>query len=410
MDFLTELPFRSDCSSVMHIDINSCFATIEQQANPLLRGKPIAVAAYSSPGGCILAASIEAKQYGIKTGMRVGDGRRIYPKLIVLTPDSDKYRFVHKQFDCLLKKYTNNSTAKSIDEFVLHFPIEQVNSLFEIARQIKTDIRKDIGEWMSVSVGIGPNRFLAKTASNLKKPDGLEEINITNFESVYKKLSLIDLYGINVGIQARLHRVGINSVWQLYNAPMWQTKITLGKAASFYWYCRLRGWEIDQIDFARRSFGNSYSLPHSDGSLSELIPLIQTLVEKTGIRMRKHSYFCRGVHISLWFKDRTSWGMGRSYQKVFFNNETISRELTKLLRLCPDLKPVHTIAISCFDLVSLNDYQLDLFENIPKTISLTQAIDKLSTRFGNSTVVPARILQSKYEVRDRIGFGRVKEL
>ena len=82
---------------IMHVDLNSCFATIEQQANPLLRGKPIVVAAYDSPRGCVVAPSIEAKRYGIKTGMTVGDAKLLYPRVIVRTPDPPKYRYVHLQ-------------------------------------------------------------------------------------------------------------------------------------------------------------------------------------------------------------------------------------------------------------------------------------------------------------------------
>jgi len=93
-----DLPINKARPLVMHIDLNSCFATIEQQANPLLRGKPIAVAAYATERACILAPSIEAKQYGIKTGMRVFEGKRLYSDLIILTPDPPKYRYVHIKF------------------------------------------------------------------------------------------------------------------------------------------------------------------------------------------------------------------------------------------------------------------------------------------------------------------------
>ena len=114
------LRFNPEPSTVMHMDLNSCFATIEQQANPFLRGKPIAVAAFTTHKGCILAASVEAKRLGIKTGMRVMDGRAIYPKLIVLPPDPWKYRNVHLKLRNFISDYTNDFSPKSIDEFVLN--------------------------------------------------------------------------------------------------------------------------------------------------------------------------------------------------------------------------------------------------------------------------------------------------
>ena len=113
------MDFNSSSSSIMHIDLNSCFAAIEQQANPFLRGKPVAVAAFSSPNGCILAASVEAKRLGIKTGMRVKEGKEFFPKLIVLTPDPWKYRCVHQNLRELLSDYSPEVHPKSIDEFVI---------------------------------------------------------------------------------------------------------------------------------------------------------------------------------------------------------------------------------------------------------------------------------------------------
>src|SRR3990170_4541918 len=109
MDYQINLPFNPKPSTLMHIDLNSCFATIEQQANPKLRGKPIAVAAYTTPSGCILAPSIEAKQRGVKTGMRVKDGKMLCPELIVLSPDPWKYRNVHMKLRKLLSAYTERS-------------------------------------------------------------------------------------------------------------------------------------------------------------------------------------------------------------------------------------------------------------------------------------------------------------
>jgi len=138
--------FNPAPSRVMHLDLNSCFAAIEQQANLHLRGRPIVVAAYTSGSGCILASSIEAKKLGIKTGLRVREGRAICPDLIVLSPDTDKYRFVHHRLHNLLTVYTPNLVAKSIDEFVLGFHHTQNQNLFSTARQIKYRIRQEIGE------------------------------------------------------------------------------------------------------------------------------------------------------------------------------------------------------------------------------------------------------------------------
>src|ERR671915_1810573 len=115
------LPINRNQPRIMYVDLNSCFATIEQQANPLFRGKPLVVAAYDSPNGCVVAPSIEAKRYGIKTGMTVRDARLLYPPVIVRTPDPAKYRAVHLQFRKIFKGYSPSVTPKSIDEAVIGF-------------------------------------------------------------------------------------------------------------------------------------------------------------------------------------------------------------------------------------------------------------------------------------------------
>ena len=154
---------------ILHVDLNSCFATLEQQASPLSRGKPLVVAAYDSPGGCVVAPSIEAKRLGIKTGMSVRDARILCPSIIVRTPHPTIYRDAHMKFRKIFLDYTPDVTPKSIDEAVLDF--SRINnqvlfrkSLIDIGFEIKKRIRGEIGDWVSCNVGIGTNRFLAKTA------------------------------------------------------------------------------------------------------------------------------------------------------------------------------------------------------------------------------------------------------
>src|SRR3989339_2040646 len=136
--------------TIMHLDLNSCFASIEQQANPLLRGKPIVVAAYTTPNGCILAPSIEAKKEGIKVGMRVRDAQLLYPKVVVLTPDPPKYRDVHLRLRRLLNEYSPNVVPKSIDEAVIDFSgtTALTRGLVNTGLEIKKRIKNEIGEWI----------------------------------------------------------------------------------------------------------------------------------------------------------------------------------------------------------------------------------------------------------------------
>src|SRR3989344_3586037 len=141
------MAFNPKPPTVMHIDLNSCFATVEQQANPLLRGKPLVVAAYTTGNGCILASSVEAKRLGVKTGMRVWEGKNLYPRLVVLPPDPEKYRWVNRKLRVLLSSYTPYLSVESIDEMVMDLgktPALECSSKISIAYDIKKCIKKEI--------------------------------------------------------------------------------------------------------------------------------------------------------------------------------------------------------------------------------------------------------------------------
>jgi DNA polymerase-4 len=407
------MDFNPKSPTLMHIDLNSCFATIEQQANPLLRGKPIAVAAYATPNGCILAPSVEAKKLGIKTGMRVKDGRMLCPGLVGLAPDPWKYRNVHLSLRRLISEYTSNFEPRSIDEFVLElegYPALARSSIQKIGDEIKKRIKKEIGDWITVSIGISTNRFLAKVASNLKKPDGLETINADNFFKVYSTLKLMDLPYIKLRNAIRLNGVGIYTTADFYKSPLWKLKAAFESVNGFYWYTRLRGWEIDNIAFGRRSYGNSYALPKPLVTASELSPILAKLVTKTGTRLRAAGYKAKGVHLAISYRDGGFWHRGVSFDKELFDSRDIYKRAFFILNSCPFKKPVREIAVSVFGLTK-NDYlQLQIFDNEPKKRRLILMIDKVNKHFGDFVVSPARMRGTEGEVPDRIAFGGVKEL
>jgi len=404
------MKFNPAPSLVMHLDLNSCFASIEQQANPNLRGKPVAVAAYVSPRGCILAASVEAKKMGVKTGLRVKDGLSLCPQLIVLPSDSDKYRFVHSRLRQLLSIYTPSLVPKSIDEFILDFKGTQYSNLFDLSRIIKTKIKQEIGDWLTVSIGLGPSRFLAKVASNLKKPDGLEEININNYEAVYSRLTLPDLHGINTRLTARLNAGEIYTVTDFYNAPISSLRSVFHSIASYYWYLRLRGYEIDDVDFGRKSFGNMYSLPIPLSTPEELSPTLHKLVAKTTYRLRGDGYHARGFYIGLLFNDHSFWHHHYSLPRFLFHENDVYKIFYRLLLRAPSGKKVINLAISCFDLRSDNVVQLDLFNTVKKQLSVSSAMDNINRKYGSFVISSAGMSGTDSLVPDRIGFGNVDHL
>ncbi|KKT40404.1 hypothetical protein A3K29_03320 [Candidatus Collierbacteria bacterium RIFOXYB2_FULL_46_14] len=402
------LDFNPAPSTVMHIDLNSCFATIEQQANPLLRGKPIAVAAYDSPNGCILAPSVQAKKLGIKVGMHVKDGRLLCPDLIVLPSDPDKYRSVHLGLKKVLSVYTPDIVPKSIDEFVLNFAGTPAlrRGLFFIGQEIKDRIRNEVGDYLTVSIGLGPNRFLAKTASNLHKPDGLDEIDKNNFLKIYDSLTLTDLTGIARQNAIRLNSAGIYTVLDFFHADLRTLRAAFRSISDYYWFVRLRGWEIDDVDWGVKSFGHSYALPKFLTKPEELAPILTKLVEKLGFRMRREGYQARGVHLAVLFRDHEFWHQGLKLDQPLFLSQDIYRVAYRLLSHSPYHLPVRNLAVSCFGLSERDSLQLGLFEDKIKKESLVSAIDDINDRWGNFVITPALMANMGDVIKDRISFGK----
>ncbi len=409
---LVDLGFNQKSATVMHLDLNSCFATIEQQANPHLRGRPIAVAAYASNNGCILAPSVEAKRFGVKTGMRVKDGKVLCPNLLVLPPDPDKYRNVHVKFRKLLRRYTDNVLPKSIDEFVLDlegFPSLK-SGIENIAQEIKDKIKKEIGDWLTISVGIAPNKYLAKIGAGLHKPDGLDVVDSQTFRGIYQNLKLTDLCGIKKANSKRLESMDIFSVEDFYNAPVWKLKAAFHSIAGYYWYLRLRGFEIDDVEYARRSYGNSYALPKPYTNPKDLAPILQKLCEKAGSRMRRAGYMARGVHLSITFRDWNGWHHGQTQNSLIFDSRDIYKTAFQILLSCPDIKPVRNLAVSCFNIEKPESHQTSFWEEYDKKRRLVRAVDQVNNRWGGFVITPARMAGTGGVVHDRIAFGGVKEL
>lgn len=407
------MEFNSSPSYNLHMDLNSCFASIEQQANPFLRGKPIAVAAFNSSGGCILAASVEAKGLGIKTGMRVFEGKKIYPRLKILVPDPWKYRDVHLKLRRLVSEYTNDFSPKSIDEFVLN--LKDYSTLKDVplkvvAQEIKERIKKEVGDWLTVSIGIAPNRYLAKVAAGLHKPDGLDEINKDNFWKTYSMLKLTDLTGIKERNAIRLASADIFTVLDFYKAPIRKLMDAFRSINGLYWHMRLSGFEIDNFESRRGSFGNSVALGKNIWKIEDLSPILSRLTEKMCSRLRSAGYKANGVHLSLIYKNGSWWHKGRILGEKYFDTRDMYKAAHRLLIEANPRVPILNVAVSCFNLSKSNELQLGLFEDEIKKEKLVKSEDSINGRWGDFTIGSARSFGEKNVVLDRIAFGGVKEL
>jgi len=411
-----EIPINYNPPQIMHIDLNSCFAIIEQQANPLLRNKPVAVAAYDSPGGMVIASSYEAKALGIKLGVNVREARLLSPDVYVMTPDPEKYFNAHKRFKEVLLKYTSDVTPKSVDEFVIDFrgsrALQAGRSLEDIGMQIKQDIKDALGEYVTVNIGIGPNRFLAKLAAGLNKPDGMDRIDGNNLREIYAGLTLTDLPGINVRYEARLNIAGIYTPIQFLDAPALMLRKRVFKSiVGFYWHLRLHGHEVDTIKFGRKSFGQQYALSKKTRDKQELSRLLMKLCEKTGRRLRGQNYIASGIHLWLGFENRMHWSKGKRVRADIYSTQDIYLHAQKLLNEALIPARVTNIGITVFNLSPSNPQQMGLFDDSRlDTKSLARAADIVNDRYGEFTIVPASMANMQDVIIKRVAFGSTNDL
>ncbi|EKD80306.1 MAG: hypothetical protein ACD_40C00145G0011 [uncultured bacterium] len=397
--------FNPSPPQVMHLDLNSCFASVEQQANPLLRDRPLAVVHSDAPYGCILAPSIEAKLWGIKTGMTLAQGKQLCPWLIARVADPPKYRQIHAQLANLLQDYSPHVIPKSIDEFVLTVPIPKGSDLEGLSHEIKSRIKSEIGAWLRVSIGVSTNQILAKLASGLHKPDGFDVIDSSNFLQIYSSIPLTDFCGINVHNEARLHRVGIFTPIQFYRASLLTLKSAFKSVLGHSWYTRLQGYEIDDVQFRRQSFGQSYVLPQPMEFI-QWRPILAKLVSKAARRLRGAGFSASGVHLALRFNDGSSWHAGHNTPNLLFDDVSLFRSALNLyLQSYEPCKKVKKVAFTCYGL-DQDSGQLNCLVDLAKQKSLVSALDTLNDKWGNYSVTYGSMLGTEDHVKDAIAFGR----
>lgn len=403
---------------IMHIDLNSCFASVAQQANPLLRGKPLVVAAYTTPRGCILSASIEAKRLGIKGGMRVEEAQAIFPKVVVRMPDTVLIRDIHSKFNAILQDYSPDITKKSIDESVVDFGESEFKSsdLESVAKEIKERLASQVGEWIRCSIGIGTNRFLAKTAASFQKPDGLIIITPKNLLSIYAQMHLVDLHGINVRYEKRLHANGITTPLEFFHAPAdFLAKHVFESVQGTYWHQQMRGWETPFYGTEQKTYGQQYALGEPTQDSAKLLQLLMKLCEKMGRRLRKAQKVAFGIHVACAYTDRTYWHIGRKQRSACYATSELFQRAKELLYLQPQSKRVGKLSVCCYSLAPLSSQISPLFQIAEdrwheKAMVLAKVSDRINDKYGEFTLTPALMGNMDDLILDRIAFGTINRL
>lgn len=410
----SEFDFNPERPLIMHIDLNSCFATVEQQARPLLRGKPVAIVNRRTEKTAIVTASYEAKAKGVKVGMRLYEAKVLCPDIIALESDPSKYRYVYHRLLDIMRDYSAHVTMKSIDEGVIDFHHASQDilqrDLVEIGHEIKQRLKDEIGVWMRCNVGISTNRFLAKTAAGLHKPDGLDVLTSHNILDVLGELKLTDLTGIAHRNEKRLNSVGIFTPLQFFETDtVTLQKIVFKSVVGEWWHKRLRGYEVDDVETQMRRVGRQYVLERFDLRHDEIVQRLHHLCESVGARMRSQKYAARGVYVYAKTYDREYWHASTLSPLPFFSDRAIYTQALQLFQAAPDR--IREIGVHCYELAPFEMSQLSLFaDEIARERQVTHAVDALNKRFGERTVHSADTLHTGIYVHTKIPFGSTRYL
>ena len=408
-----ELGLNTAEPATLVVDLNCAFASIEQQHDPALRGRPLAIAAYATDAATIVSSSREARDLGIKTGMRVFEAKAIFPSILVREPDPPLYRSVSDKLIEIMQRHSPDVLRMSIDEASMNLagtPGLKKIGPEGIGQSVKGAIRDEVGECLTASVGISTSIWMAKQASNLDKRDGLQRIDHTNLVSVFERLRLTDLSGIAEASARRLARAGILTPVQFLRAtPPRLRLVGIHAEVARGWSMRLRGFEVGGFETARRkSYSHSHVMARATASQRELEELLMRLSDMVGRRLRAAGRRGRIVSVGAVYRpDEGNFSKQEKQPAPIATGDEIYQAALNLLAARDPRRTVGTLGVGVSGLTDGDAGQLDLFPQAgrPRSERLEAAVDAIRDRFGEDAVQRSRLLGVARVVRDRIAFG-----
>ena len=413
----------------LYLDLNSYFAAVEQQLNPALRGKPIIVAPVSSDTTVAIAASVEAKKYGIRTGTPVWEAKKLCRDIIVTPGSHEKYVEFHQMI---------------VDEIWKHIPVDKVCSIDEVAcrlldnendrdtavalaRRINAGIRANVGECLTSSVGIAPNRLLAKLASDMQKPDGLTVLSEDELPHRLYSMPLRDIAGIGAKMEKRLAQQGILDIGQLCaRRPRDAGSAWGGVNGDRLWYL-LHGFDLPEKPTQSRTIGHSHVLSPRKRGYEPVRLTARRLALKAASRLRRKGHVSRLLVLHARFEDDKS--VWRTSIKLPSTQDSFT-VLAALDAIFPRLKAagaarpggfqIRMVGVTLAEIAPLQGEQDSLFAmldpNDPlaretRTLSLSKAMDRINEKFGRHAVSVGPMDGSRTDrVGTKIAFGRIPDL
>jgi DNA polymerase-4 len=405
---------------VMYIDMNSFFAGCEQQRHPELRGKPVGVITYDSPNACVIAPSIEAKKFGVKTGMRLGECKLLCPHIIPVTTHPAWYRQIHIDIMAILHSYCDDVIAKSIDEAVANFTSYRLvyKDLSVVAKQIKADLAKKY-DYLTCSIGIAPNSFLAKLGTELQKPDGLVLVTPENIDVHLAKLKLTDLPGIASRNERRLQMIGIRDPLEMRHASPALLRKAFGGIVGNYWHSRLNFGEVDLYSNENRTMSAMRTVSREQRENRQALEsMLISLCTRLEQRMVKQGIFCKEASFFIHYNDHTGWDTKvclpqpvqdgielRNYLLERIGNFERARNVETIFS-----SKVQSMGVGIQHFVSDKVLQYSLFDNRLKRDILRKTMYNIKDKYGKNLVRKGSELFTPNVLKDAIGFGSVKDM
>lgn len=385
--------------TILHLDMNSYFATAEQQANPYLRGKPVGIIK-AEGRGCVIAASIEAKKFGVKTGVTVWDAKRLCPQIVLVPSDMDKYFALTQRMIRLLADYSPTLEIFSIDE--CFFDVTETQKLWaggvwQMALEIKQRVRDELGEWMKCSIGISFTKLLAKLASEMKKPDGLTFLTEQNYLEATENVAVSEVCGIGRARTTMLWGMGVVTLGEARKLP------NLPKEIEDLVRLRVNDelTKMDDIE-AAKSVSRTYTTFRVLGTKGEVLRLVRNLAEEAGAKLREMGMAGRTFALSLSFSQyltpdpSPNLGEGRNF---FWTRRTIKIPtddpliIFNLLNREYEKRPVVGVRRAGVWITNLmSNVQCSMFNKRP---NLLRAIDTINEKWGLFTLYPGVLLGSE---------------
>ncbi len=396
--------------TTLFIDMNAYFASVEQQARPELRNKPVAVVPMITDNTCCIAASYEARPYGIRTGTQVGAAKRSCPGLVIVEARHELYIEFHHAIMAAVESALHVDVVHSIDEMscrLMGAEREPPRAL-EIAASVKASIRHAIGDYVRCSIGIAPNRVLGKVASDMQKPDGLVVIREEELPQRLYGLQLTDLPGIGHRMNERLGQHGVTTVEQLCALAEDDLRTIWGSVIGNQWWHWLRGHDLPDKPTHRRTVGHSHVLPPNLRDRESAKAVLIRLIHRAAARLRNLRYWARNMMIYVAFLPEGTWKESIAVG-LCQDTTTLIEQFSRLWAHCPRGKPLQ-VGITLFNLVADEQTTLPLFAEDRNRVLLAHTMDKLNHRFGAHTIYFAEMHEVRESAPRRIAFTSIPRL